>query len=111
MRFNAAPDRHIPARVTRSKNNNSKASTKYDHEFVKIDNLPEPYNIEAAAAEAAFALGNDLTDDFVITTALIPGKTTPILIKMYMIDDMKPGSVMVDLAAKAGGNIKTITPG
>merc|ERR1712226_1326346 len=49
--------------------------------------------------------------DIVITTALIPGRTAPILIKKYMIDDMKPGSVVVDLAAEAGGNIETIKPG
>merc|ERR1712165_216339 len=49
--------------------------------------------------------------DIVITTALIPGKRAPILIKKYMIDDMKPGSVVVDLAAEAGGNIETIKPG
>merc|ERR1711963_295072 len=49
--------------------------------------------------------------DIVISTALIPGKTAPILIKKYMVDDMKPGSVVVDLAAEAGGNIETITPG
>merc|ERR1712038_755805 len=49
--------------------------------------------------------------DIIITTALIPGKKAPILIKKYMVDDMKPGSVVVDLAAEAGGNIETITPG
>merc|ERR1712088_18744 len=49
--------------------------------------------------------------DIVITTALIPGRKAPVLIKKYMIDDMKPGSVVVDLAAEAGGNIETITPG
>merc|ERR1711962_156506 len=49
--------------------------------------------------------------DVVIITALIPGKKAPILIKKYMIDDMKPGSVVVDLAAEAGGNIETIVPG
>jgi len=49
--------------------------------------------------------------DIVITTALIPGKKAPTLIKKYMVDDMKPGSVVVDLAAEAGGNIETITPG
>merc|ERR1712241_601323 len=49
--------------------------------------------------------------DIVITTALIPGKQAPILIKKYMVDDMKPSSVVVDLAAEAGGNIETITPG
>ena len=35
----------------------------------------------------------------------------PTLIKKYMIDSMKPGSVVVDLAAEAGGNIETIRPG
>merc|ERR1712200_334040 len=49
--------------------------------------------------------------DIVITTALIPGKKAPVLIKKYMIDSMKPGSVVVDLAAEAGGNIETIKPG
>merc|ERR1712110_941839 len=49
--------------------------------------------------------------DIVITTALIPGRKAPILIKKYMIDDMKPGSVVVDLASEAGGNIETIKPG
>merc|ERR1719341_782155 len=49
--------------------------------------------------------------DIVITTALIPGVKAPILIKKYMIDSMKPGSVVVDMAAEAGGNIETITPG
>jgi len=49
--------------------------------------------------------------DIVITTALIPGRQAPILIKKYMIDDMKPGSVVVDLAAEAGGNIETTRPG
>jgi NAD(P) transhydrogenase len=49
--------------------------------------------------------------DIVITTALIPGKKAPILIKKYMVDDMKPGSVIVDLAAEAGGNVETIKPG
>merc|ERR1712223_1084429 len=49
--------------------------------------------------------------DIVITTALIPGRKAPILIKKYMIDDMKPGSVVVDLASEAGGNIETVKPG
>merc|ERR1712088_913944 len=49
--------------------------------------------------------------DIVISTALIPGRTAPILIKKYMVDDMKPGSVVVDLASEAGGNIETIKPG
>jgi NAD(P) transhydrogenase subunit alpha len=42
--------------------------------------------------------------DVVISTALIPGKPAPVLITEAMVKDMKPGSVIVDLAASAGGN-------
>ena len=42
--------------------------------------------------------------DLVITTALIPGKAAPILISKDMVDAMKKGSVVVDLAAENGGN-------
>jgi NAD(P) transhydrogenase subunit alpha len=42
--------------------------------------------------------------DIVITTALIPGKPAPLLVNEEMVKDMKPGSVIVDLAAEAGGN-------
>lgn len=42
--------------------------------------------------------------DIVITTALIPGKRAPVLVSEEMVKDMKPGSVIVDLAAEAGGN-------
>ena len=49
--------------------------------------------------------------DIIITTALIPGRKAPILITKEMIASMKPGSVTVDLAAEAGGNIETTEPG
>ncbi|ESO85991.1 hypothetical protein LOTGIDRAFT_220929 [Lottia gigantea] len=49
--------------------------------------------------------------DILITTALIPGKPAPKLISKQMIESMKPGSVVVDLASEAGGNIETIKPG
>ena len=42
--------------------------------------------------------------DIVITTALIPGKPAPILIPSTMVESMKPGSVIMDLAAENGGN-------
>jgi len=42
--------------------------------------------------------------DIVICTALIPGKKAPIIIKSNMIDNMKPGSIIYDLAASQGGN-------
>lgn len=49
--------------------------------------------------------------DIVITTALIPGKPAPKLITEEMIEAMKPGSVIVDLAAEAGGNCVATAPG
>ncbi|CAJ1434634.1 unnamed protein product [Effrenium voratum] len=42
--------------------------------------------------------------DIVISTAAIPGRKSPVLIEEYMVKDMKPGSVIVDLAAAGGGN-------
>ena len=42
--------------------------------------------------------------DIVITTALIPGRAAPVLVTEEMVKAMKPGSVIVDLAAPAGGN-------
>ncbi|XP_050068389.1 NAD(P) transhydrogenase, mitochondrial-like [Anopheles maculipalpis] len=49
--------------------------------------------------------------DVIITTALIPGKKAPLLITEEMVKSMKPGSVIVDLAAEAGGNVQTTVPG
>ncbi|KAG8409378.1 hypothetical protein J3459_017556 [Metarhizium acridum] len=49
--------------------------------------------------------------DIIITTALIPGKPAPKLIKTDMLDVMKPGSVVVDLAAEAGGNCEATKKG
>merc|ERR1719507_1540344 len=89
-------------------------------EFLKVE-IEEDGSTEGGYAkemskefiEAEMKLFHDQCKDvdIVITTALIPGKKAPILIKKYMVDDMKPGSVVVDLASEAGGNIETITPG
>ena len=49
--------------------------------------------------------------DIVITTALIPGRPAPKLITTAMIDSMKPGAVIVDLAAERGGNTELTRPG
>jgi NAD(P) transhydrogenase subunit alpha len=49
--------------------------------------------------------------DIVITTALIPGKPAPKLITAGMVESMKPGSVIVDLAAEQGGNCELCEPG
>lgn len=49
--------------------------------------------------------------DIIITTALIPGKPAPKLISKEMVKSMKPGSVVVDLAALTGGNCELTKPG
>jgi NAD(P) transhydrogenase subunit alpha len=49
--------------------------------------------------------------DAVITTALIPGRPAPRLITEEMVKTMRPGSVIVDLAAEAGGNCELTEPG
>src|ERR671924_1592056 len=49
--------------------------------------------------------------DIIITTALIPGKPAPKLITAEMVKSMKPGSVIVDLAAEQGGNCELTVPG
>lgn len=49
--------------------------------------------------------------DVVITTANVPGKKAPVLITEDMLSDMKPGSVIVDLAAESGGNCAVTRPG
>jgi len=49
--------------------------------------------------------------DIIITTALIPGKPAPRLITADMVRSMKPGSVIVDMAAEQGGNCELTVPG
>ena len=49
--------------------------------------------------------------DIIITTALIPGRPAPKLISKAMIESMKPGSIVVDLAAERGGNTELTEPG
>ena len=49
--------------------------------------------------------------DIVITTALIPGRAAPVLVTKKMLDTMRPGSVLVDLAAERGGNVEGAVAG
>ncbi len=50
-------------------------------------------------------------NDVVITTAAVPGKKAPVLITTEMVEKMRPGSVLVDLAAERGGNCELTQPG
>ncbi|WP_213993093.1 Re/Si-specific NAD(P)(+) transhydrogenase subunit alpha [Sodalis sp. dw_96] len=55
-------------------------------------------------AEMALFAAQAKEVDIIVTTALIPGKPAPKLITREMVESMKPGSVIVDLAAQTGGN-------
>ncbi|PSN76106.1 NAD(P)(+) transhydrogenase (Re/Si-specific) subunit alpha, partial [filamentous cyanobacterium CCP4] len=63
------------------------------------------------AAEMALFAQQAKDVDIIITTALIPGKKAPLLITQEMVESMKPGSVVVDLAAEQGGNCEVTQPG
>ena len=62
-------------------------------------------------AEMALFAQQAMQVDIIITTALIPGKPAPKLITTGMVESMKPGSVIVDLAAEQGGNCSLTVPG
>jgi NAD(P) transhydrogenase subunit alpha len=64
----------------------------------------KPMSPEYQAKQAALTAETIKKQDIVITTALIPGRKAPVLVTEDMIKSMKPGSVIVDLAAEQGGN-------
>ena len=87
--------------------------------FIEVEMTEE----EKANAETAGGYAREMSDDykarqaaliaervkeadFVITTALIPGRPAPKLVTDAMVASMKPGSVIVDMAAEAGGNVE-----
>jgi NAD(P) transhydrogenase subunit alpha len=89
-------------------------------EFVPVDYVEEGTGVGGyakvmsegflAAQKAVFAAqAKDV--DIIITTALIPGKPAPKLITTEMVQSMRPGSVIVDLAAEQGGNCELTSPG
>ena len=63
------------------------------------------------AAEMALFAEQAREVDIIITTALIPGKPAPILLTSQLVESMRPGSVIVDLAAENGGNCALTEPG
>lgn len=70
----------------------------------------KPMSAEYQAKQAALIAETIKKQDIVITTALIPGRKAPILVTEDMITTMKPGSVIVDLAAEQGGNTPLTRP-
>jgi H+-translocating NAD(P) transhydrogenase subunit alpha len=63
------------------------------------------------AKQAALIASHIASQDIVIATALIPGRPAPLLISSAMVESMRPGSVIVDLAVERGGNCELAEPG
>ena len=91
-----------------------------DGEFLMLDFKEEGAGVggyakvmspEFIKAEMALFAAQAREVDIIITTALIPGKPAPKLITAEMVRSMKPGSVIVDLAAEQGGNCELTVPG
>jgi H+-translocating NAD(P) transhydrogenase subunit alpha len=92
--------------------------------FIEVEMTDE----EKAKAETAGGYATEMSDDykrrqaaliaervkeadFIITTALIPGRPAPKLVTEEMLKSMKPGNVIVDMAAEMGGNVEGTEPG
>lgn len=71
----------------------------------------KPMSPEYQAKQAELVAQHIKNQDLVITTALIPGRSAPKLISRAMVESMKPGAVIVDLAAERGGNCELTEPG
>ena len=80
---------------------NAEAAGGYARELTAEEKLQEAEMVAKAVADA----------DIVITTAAIPGRKAPILVREPMVARMRPGSVIVDLAAETGGNCELTKPG
>jgi NAD(P) transhydrogenase subunit alpha len=84
-----------------------------DDEFKQAETASgyaKPMSAEYQAKQAALVAEHIKKQDIVITTALIPGRKAPVLVTAEMIATMKPGSVIVDLAAEQGGNTPLTEP-
>ncbi|HEV2563313.1 MAG TPA: Re/Si-specific NAD(P)(+) transhydrogenase subunit alpha [Rhizomicrobium sp.] len=84
-----------------------------DDEFKQAETAAgyaKPMSAEYQAKQAALVAEHIKKQDIVITTALIPGRKAPVLVTEDMVKTMKPGSVIVDLAAEQGGNCPLTKP-
>jgi NAD(P) transhydrogenase subunit alpha len=85
-----------------------------DEEFKQAETAggyAKEMSAEYRAKQAALVASHIAKQDMVITTALIPGRPAPKLVTREMVEAMKPGSVIVDLAVERGGNVELARPG
>jgi NAD(P) transhydrogenase subunit alpha len=85
-----------------------------DEEFKQAETAggyAKEMSAEYRAKQADLVASHIAKQDIVITTALIPGRPAPKLVTRAMVESMKPGSVVVDLAVERGGNCELAQPG
>ena len=82
-------------------NINAEGGGGYARELTDAEKVQEQQMVSTALAQA----------DIVITTANVPGRAAPRLVKAATVETMRPGSVIVDLAAESGGNCELTKPG
>jgi NAD(P) transhydrogenase subunit alpha len=85
-----------------------------DEEFKQAETAggyAKEMSAEYRAKQAELVAAHIAKQDIVITTALIPGRPAPKLVTRAMVESMKPGSVIVDLAVERGGNCEAAIPG
>lgn len=85
-----------------------------DEEFKQAETAggyAKEMSAEYRAKQAELVASHIAKQDIVITTALIPGRPAPKLVSRAMVESMKPGSVIVDLAVERGGNCELAQPG
>ena len=85
-----------------------------DEEFKQAETAggyAKEMSAEYRAKQAELVASHIAKQDIVITTALIPGRPAPKLVTRGMVEAMKPGSVVVDLAVERGGNCELAKPG
>jgi len=80
---------------------NAEGSGGYARELTDDEKKQEAEMLAKAVAEA----------DIVITTANVPGRRAPLLVRKEMVARMRPGAVIIDLAAESGGNVELTKPG
>ena len=73
---------------------------------VSSDGYAKEMTADQEAATAAMYAEEALAADIIITTALIPGRPAPVLVKADTVAQMRPGTVIVDMAAANGGNVE-----
>jgi NAD(P) transhydrogenase subunit alpha len=85
-----------------------------DEEFRQAETqtgYAKPMSQEYQKKQGELIANHIKSQDIIITTALIPGRPAPRLVTKAMVEDMKPGAIIVDLAAERGGNCELTKPG